>query len=379
MTRLVVAPDSFKGTITAARAAAAIRDGWLSVRPADEVVLRPMADGGEGTLDAFAAAVPGSRRMPVDVTAPWEGGPVAASWLRLPATPDAPSGIGVVELASTAGIELFGDRRDPWRASTAGFGDAIAAALDAGVSRLVLAIGSSASTDGGAGLLRALGARFRADASVVEAPRLGAGHLPLLRGVELAGLRALPPGGALVLTDVSAPLCGPTGAARVYGPQKGVAADRLAELDAILARYATLFDVDPATPGAGAAGGTGFALLVWGASLEPGAAEVARLIGLEDAAANADVVVTGEGSFDGQSAAGKAPAHVSAVAAALGVPAVLVAGRIDPDADTTAFAASVSLTELARRAGAPDPAGAALADPVLWLRAAGAELARALS
>ncbi|WP_307218619.1 glycerate kinase [Microbacterium sp. SORGH_AS_0888] len=396
MRRVVLAPDSFKGSIRAADAASALATGWREVDPTADLVLRPMADGGEGTLDAFAAAVPGARRMPVVVSPPWgdsrDG--VDAAWLLLPPTPDAPRGTGVVELASTSGIELFGDRREPWHASTVGFGEAIDAALTAGVSRLVLAIGSSASTDGGAGMLAALGARFTTEGDVPASLRSGAVGLRRMTGVDLSGLRPLPPGGATVLTDVAAPLCGPAGAAAVFGPQKGFGRVDIPEIDAILARYAALFEVDPATPGAGAAGGTGFGLLAWGASLVPGAAEVARLIGLADAVAAASLVVTGEGAFDGQSAAGKAPAYVSAVAAALGVPAALVAGRIDPRADTTAFAASVSLTELARAAlpgsaGAPPgpasiapalgPAEAALADPARWLRAAGAALARALS
>lgn len=381
MSRVVLAPDSFKGTIRAGDAASALAEGWRAVDPAADLVLRPMADGGEGTLDAFAAAVSGARRVPVVVAPPWgdpRDGGVDAAWLLLPPTPDAPRGTGVVELASTSGIELFGARREPWDASTDGFGGAIAAALDAGVSRLVLAIGSSASTDGGAGLLRALGARFRTAAGGTP-PRLGAGAVAHLAGVDLSDMRPLPPGGAIVLTDVTAPLCGPSGAAAVFGPQKGFAAARIADVDGILARYASLFDVDPDTPGAGAAGGAGFGLLAWGAELVPGAAEVARIVGLADAVADASVVVTGEGAFDGQSAAGKAPAHVEALARDAGVPVALVAGRIGPDADTTAFAASVALTDLAGAAGASDPTAAALSDPARWLRAAGAALARSLS
>ena len=159
---IVVAPDGFKGSITAADAASALAEGWRSERPGDRVLLRPVADGGEGTLDAFAAAVPGAVRMPVVVDGP-DGAPVDAAWLLLPATGDAPAGTAVVELASTSGLELLGDRRLPLDADTRGFGQAIAAALDHGVSRLVLGIGSSASTDGGTGLLTALGAVERLD------------------------------------------------------------------------------------------------------------------------------------------------------------------------------------------------------------------------
>ncbi len=374
MHTVVFAPDSFKGTIGAADVAAALAAGWGSVRPDDRVVLRPMADGGEGTVDAFAAAVDGAVRVPVRVTGP-DGAPTDAAWLRLPATPDAPGGTGVVELASTSGIELLGERRIGEEAHTLGFGQAIAAALDAGVSRLVLGIGSSASTDGGTGMLTALGARFL-DAS--GAPiAVGVRGLAELASVDLTGLHALPPGGVLVLSDVTNPLVGSLGAAAVFGPQKGLAGDAIERADAALARLASLLPVDPETPGAGAAGGTGFGLLAWGARLVAGSAEVGELVGLPGALAEASavgptVVITGEGAFDGQSGAGKVPSYVAATAVDAGVDALLVAGRIDADADTSAFAAHASLTELA---GSGE---AAMQDPARWLRDAGALLARSL-
>lgn len=364
MASIVFATDSFKGSISAADAASALAAGWASVRAGDDLVLRPMADGGEGTLAAFETAIPDAQRRPVTVKGP-DGTPTDAAWLRLP------DGTGVVELASTSGIELLGDRRLPWDAHTLGFGEAIAAALDDGASRLVLGIGSSASTDGGAGMLAALGARTTDAAG--QPIVLGARGLGAITAVDLSGLRSLPAGGVVVLSDVTNPLTGSLGAAAVFGPQKGIDDEGVARIDVVLARYASLVDADPAAPGAGAAGGTGFALLAWGATLVPGSAEVAELIGLRSALEGADLVVTGEGSFDGQSAAGKAPAHVAALAADAGVPVALVAGRIAPDADTSGFAASVSLTEVA---GSSE---GALADPARWLRAAGEELARSLS
>ncbi|MFE7843736.1 glycerate kinase [Microbacterium sp. NPDC057407] len=369
MASVVLAPDSFKGSIPAAAAAAALRDGWRSVSPATPLALRPMADGGEGTLDAFATAVPGALRMPVTVTGP-DGTAVEASWLLLPASADAPGGTGVVELASTSGIELLGSppALRPLDASTRGFGQAIAAALAHGVSRLVLGIGSSASTDGGTAMLTALGARF-ADAAGRPIAEGGRG-LAAVATADLSALPALPPGGVQVLTDVTHPLLGPRGAAAVFAPQKGASAAEVALLEEGLARWAGLTDVDPTTPGAGAAGGTGFALLAWGADLMPGADAVAELIGLREAVAEASVVVTGEGSFDGQSASGKAPDAVRALAATADVPVALVAGRIGADASTTGFAHALSLTELA---GSAD---AAMADPARWLAAAGAALAR---
>lgn len=367
--KVVLAPDSFKGSIAAADVAAALADGWRTVDPDAEIVPRPMADGGEGTLDAFAAAIPGSTRMPVAVSGP-HGRRVAASWLLLPPTDDAPNGTAVVELASTSGIELLSGHLLPLDAHSGGFGEAIAAALDHGVSRLVLGIGSSASTDGGTGVLTALGARF-ADAAGA-AVRGGARGLNSVATADLSGLRALPPGGVVVLTDVTNPLLGAFGSAAVFGPQKGLGAAGVVRADAALARLAAILPADPDAAGAGAAGGVGFGLLAWGARLVPGAPEVAELIDLRGALAAASVVVTGEGSFDGQSAAGKAPTHVAALAAEAGVPVALAAGRISPDADTAAFAASASLTELA------GSSAAAMTDSRAWLREAGAVLARTI-
>ncbi|KJL31613.1 glycerate kinase [Microbacterium oxydans] len=366
MTRVVLAPDSFKGTITAADAAAALAEGWRSIDPDAEFVHRPMADGGEGTVAAFAAAVPGATAMPVTVDGP-AGARIETSWLLLPATADAPRGTAVVDLGSTSGIELLDELR-PWDADTTGFGQAIAAALDHDVSRLVVGIGSSASTDGGTGMLSALGARFL-DASGEPVAR-GARGLAGIVSVDLTGLRAAPE--VRVLTDVTNPLTGPRGAAAVFGPQKGlVAAADIADVDQGLGRLAGLLDIDATLPGSGAAGGTGAALVVWGGVLAPGAAEVAELIGLAAAIADADVVITGEGSYDGQSGDGKVPSFLASLAAAAGARAMLAAGRITPDADTALFAASASLTDLA---GSSD---AAIADPARWLVAAGAALARA--
>ena len=368
MTRTVVlAPDGFKGSITASAACAALADGWRSIDPHARIVLRPMADGGEGTLDAFASAVEGARRMPVVVTGP-DGHERDAAWLLLPPTADAPHGTGVVELASTSGIELLGDDRHPWDAHTLGFGQAIAAALDHGVSRLILGIGSSASTDGGSGLLTALGARFTDAAGRPVA--LGLRGLADVARADLEQLRPVPPGGALVLCDVTAPLLGPGGAAAVFGPQKGLPPSDIAAADAALAHFARLLPAgSPHAPGAGAAGGTGFALQAWGGRTVSGAVEIAQLVDLSTAVESASLVITGEGAYDGQSATGKAPAHVAALAAEAGVPVALVAGRVAPEADLRRFSASISLTVLA------GSGAAALAHPARWLHAAARVLA----
>ncbi|MFT4157291.1 MAG: glycerate kinase [Microbacterium sp.] len=367
MTRVVLAPDSFKGTIAAADAATALADGWVSVEPDAQFVHRPMADGGEGTVAAFEAAVPGTMRMPITVDGP-AGTPVQTFWLLLPAREQTPQGTAVIDLASTSGIELLDELR-PWDAGTSGLGQAVAAAIDHGVSRVVVGIGSSASTDGGIGMLSALGARFLDSSGAPVVP--GARGLVEVSRVDLSGLRPAPE--VRVLTDVTNPLTGPRGTAAVFGPQKGLTASDVPVVDAALERLAQLLDLDPQTPGAGAAGGTGGALLAWGATLAPGAGEVARLIGVAEAIADADVVITGEGSFDGQSAAGKVPSFVAALAARSATPVMLAAGRITADADIALFTASASLIDLA---GSAD---AALSEPARWLREAGARLARSAS
>ncbi|MCM3696957.1 glycerate kinase [Microbacterium oleivorans] len=362
---VVVALDSLKGSLPAAAASVAFAAGWREIDAAADIVLRPMADGGEGTLDAFAAAVPGAERRPVRVRGP-RGSLVDAAWLLLP------DGTGVVELASTSGIELLGEDRLPWDADTTGFGQTIAAALDAGVDRLVLGIGSSASTDGGSGMLRALGARL-VDADGRDVPA-GARGLAAVSAIDFSHLRTPPPGGVTVLSDVTNPLTGPAGAAAVFGPQKGLTAADVDVVDGVLERYAARIArrvpaADPLLPGAGAAGGTGFALAAWGAELVPGAQRIADLVDLAGAVAAASLAVTGEGSFDGQSAAGKVPGFVHGLAAAHGVPVAVVAGRIGADADTSGFVGAISLTELA------GSAAASMADPARWLTEAGRLLA----
>ncbi|WP_243064425.1 glycerate kinase [Humibacter sp. RRB41] len=366
--RIVIAPDSFKGSASAVQVTKAIADGWLSVRPDDEIVELPMADGGEGTLDAFLLAVPGARRFPVRVTGP-DGRVAQASWVLLPPTTELPGGTGVVELAEASGLPLMG-RLDPLAANTLGFGQTIAAALDHGVSRLLLGIGGSASTDGGGGVLTALGARML-DAEGLSV-LLGGGALMEVVTVDLSKLRALPEGGALVLSDVTNPLLGASGAANVFGEQKGADAAQRALLDAALAHWAEVLrdtgvPADPTAPGAGAAGGTGFGLLAWGAELVSGASTVADAIGLDTALAEADLVITGEGRYDAQTDGGKAPAIVARRAGERGVPVALVAGSLA--VEPRGFTASASLTELA------GDVAAAIAEPTTWLHRAGAVLA----
>ncbi|NQX27388.1 glycerate kinase [Microbacteriaceae bacterium VKM Ac-2854] len=352
--RIVIAPDSFKGSATAVEVATALAQGWRSVHPHDDVVLAPMADGGEGTVDAFAVAVPGSVRHPVTVTGP-DGRSVITEWLLLP------DGSAVVELASASGITLL-DPLAPLTAHTRGFGQAVAAALDGGASSLLLAIGGSSSTDGGVGALRALGARFL-DVNGHEIGD-GGGALHALADVELAGLRPLPRGGALILSDVTNPLLGDSGAAHVFGPQKGATVDDVLRLDDGLRHLATHLDADAEAAGAGAAGGTGFGLLAWGARSAAGSAAVGAALGLPALVAEADAVITGEGRFDAQSMAGKVPSYLLS----LGRPTMLVAGAVQ--APTDAFTEAIALVDVA------GSVSAALAHPLPALVEAGARLAR---
>lgn len=368
--RVVLAPDSFKGSASAVEVVAALARGWASVRPDDELVARPMADGGEGTLDAFEVAVPDARRMPARVTGP-DSRPVDAHWVLLPATATRPA-TAVVELAATSGLTLL-EHPAPDDAHTLGFGEAIAAALDhrdaqgRGVDRLLLALGGSSSTDGGAGAVRALGARLL-DAHGAEVP-LGLRGLDSLATVDLSGLRALPPGGAVILGDVDNPLLGARGAAAVFGPQKGVV--DIEGADAALAHLAALLPhVDAATPGAGAAGGAGFGLLAAGAVMSSGSRRIAEAVALAEALQQADLVITGEGRFDTQTAAGKAPAEVARLAADAGVPVAVVAGSVGAAAPVEGFAAVVELAALA------GGSAAAIARAEHWLEHAGAALAR---
>jgi glycerate 2-kinase len=356
--RVVVAPDSFKGSITASDAARALARGWLRRRPADDVTLLPLADGGEGTIDAFSFALTESVRMSTQVRGP-DDRPVLAEWLLLP------DGTAVVELAQSSGLPLMA-ALDPLGAHTIGLGETIATALDRGCARLVVALGGSASTDGGTGALSALGARFLDGRGVELAP--GGGCLVDLDRVELGQLRPRPPCGVSLLTDVTTPLYGPTGAAATFGPQKGAIPHDVARLDRGLRRLAEVVGGKPDEPGAGAAGGIGYGLAaMWGATIEPGAGAIAALVGLRRHIDEADVVITGEGRFDVTSLAGKVVGNVIAEAGGR-TKLCVVAGAVTiarpAGVDTTA-----SLSELA------GSVTEAIKHPETWLTEAGARLA----
>lgn len=381
--QVVIAPDSFKGSVDAAIAAEAIGSGWRAVRPLDKVVLLPQADGGEGTLDAIGAAVAGSRLHDVGPVHGPDGRPVEGHWLELP------DGTAVVELALSSGLPLMG-RLDPLGATTRGVGEVIAAALDAGAGALLIGLGGSASTDGGAGALRALGLELR-DAHGGALPD-GGGALTRLAEADRSRLRRPPAGGVRLLSDVTAPLLGPSGAAAVFGPQKGADRAEVDVLDAGLARWAsvvgrTLVMTDSPSqpevrsdltvvPGAGAAGGTAYGFLAaWGAEIESGAAAIAALTGLAAAVASADLVITGEGRFDATSVGGKVGGNVLHLADASRTRAAVIAGSLEASPVTPAGSEvwAVGLVELA------GTLEAALDDPTRWLYAAGMRAAHELA
>jgi glycerate kinase len=330
--RIIVAPDSYKGSVSALGVAAAMARGIHAVFPEAEVQQVPVADGGEGTVEALVAAT-GGRFELTEVPGPL-GDPVRARWGVL-----GDGRTAVLEMAAASGLPLIPEgRRDPRITSTAGTGWLIRAALDAGLRRLIIGIGGSATNDGGAGMARALGARFL-DAQGQALPEGGAALVRLER-IDLAGLDPrLAEAEILVACDVDNPLTGPRGASAIYGPQKGASPDQVQELDRALAVFARV--ATRATgrevgdlPGAGAAGGLGGALRWFTpARLRPGVAIVLEATAFEALVAGADLVITGEGRTDAQTAMGKAPVGVAAVAQRQGVPVLCLSGGLGEGAD----------------------------------------------
>jgi glycerate kinase len=325
--RVMVAPDKFKGSLTAGEAAQAIGAGVRDADPGADVVELPVADGGEGTLDAALAA--GYARRTATVTGP-TGEPLETGFAL---SPDGSTAL--VELAAASGLDrLPAGNLVPLTATTRGTGELLRLALDAGARTLVLAVGGSATNDGGAGLLNGLGARPLDDGGA-DLPAGGAALVDIAR-LDLDGLDPrLGQARILLACDVDNPLLGPRGAAAVFGPQKGAGPDDVATLDRALGCWADAVAAATgadhrSTPGAGAAGGTGFAALaVLGATPVPGVDVVLDLIDFDGAVRGADLVITGEGSFDAQSLGGKAPVGVARRAHAAGVPVVVLAGRLD--------------------------------------------------
>ena len=378
--RILVAPDSFGGALDSVAVARAISAGWLRARPEDTVVQAPMADGGEGTLAAVAAAL-GDRAVRRTVAAHDAlGRPISADYLLLD-----DGRVAFVEMAAASGLaQLTVEERTPASArlaSTRGTGELLRSALDAGVSRVILGLGGSATNDGGSGMLAALGARFLDLAGGELKP--GGAALAELIVIDPSGLD---PGLArvefVVASDVTNPLTGPAGAAATYGPQKGADPAAVADLDAALGIYGAAIEAATGRqvaelPGAGAAGGTGAALLGFtNATLRPGVEVVAEMAGLDAALGDADLVITGEGRADEQTLAGKAAMGVATMAGKRGTPVVLLCGSLGPGSEALEVSGLFELTQPV--ADRPTTLEEAMADTDRLLTNAAERLARSV-
>ncbi|HEX77556.1 MAG TPA: glycerate kinase [Dehalococcoidia bacterium] len=332
--KIVVAPQAYKGNLTALEVAQAIERGIRAVAPEAEVVLVPMADGGEGTVQALVDAT-GGRFISTQVTDPM-GKPVLAAWGLL--------GDGltaVIEMSAASGLPLVPpEKRNPLVATTYGTGELILAAVAAGCRKLIIGIGGSATNDGGAGMAQALGARLL-DAEGKQLPWGGAA-LAYLDHIDITAMEPrLRECQVVVACDVANPLCGPQGASAVYGPQKGATPEMVTQLDAALAHYADIIERDLGIdirdlPGAGAAGGLGAGLVAFlKAELRPGIDIVCEAIGLTEKLRDADLVFTGEGRLDGQTIFGKSACGVAQRAKAFGLPVIAIAGEVAPDCKAT--------------------------------------------
>ncbi len=363
--RVLIAPDCFGGTLSAVEAAQALAAGWASAAPRDELALVPLSDGGPGLVDVLAARLTG-RRIPVAVRGPL-GRHIAPYILVVGDT-------AYVESAAACGLHLLSER-DPSTTSTYGVGQLVLAALDQGVQRVVVGLGGSATNDGGAGFLAALGL----EAYDGSGARLPSGGLALRECTSLSG--ELDPRLAQVdlvaATDVDAPLLGLTGASSVFGPQKGATRAQVLDLDDALRVWAGVLEQHFGVavrdlPGAGAAGGLGAALLAVGARRAPGIDLVAGLVGLAEAVAGAHLVVTGEGCFDGTSLRGKAVSGVAALALAEAVPCLVLAGQVMVGRREAAAIGIEATYSLADAVGLD----AALSDAAVELAALAARVAR---
>lgn len=368
--RWLIAPDSFKGSLAARQVAEAMARGIRCAEPAAECRLCPMADGGEGTLDALYAAVGGVWHTAAVHDA--EGRPLDAEWLLLP------NGLAVVEVARVVGLPAVGTSNVHER-DTRGVGELIRACLDAGARHVAVGLGGSSTNDGGAGCLAGLGVRLLDSQGQSLAPRPD--QLVHVAVVDPSGLDArLEVTKLEIWSDVDNPLLGEHGATAVFGPQKGVAAGEVAPLDAAIAHFAAAADHafgQPCAdlPGSGAAGGLGYALHLLGGRSHSGAAAMAEHTGLADAIARADWVLTGEGCSDGQTLAGKAPARVAELARAASVPVSLLSGAVLPDAQGRLAAHFDGCFSLCNR---PLTLDAAMQDAGPLLEQAAEQLARLL-
>ncbi|WEM44620.1 glycerate kinase (plasmid) [Photobacterium sp. DA100] len=331
--KIVIAPDSFKESLSAAEVCRSIKKGILQRLPACEVVCVPMADGGEGTLDALVDATQGHRQT-VSVMGPLPDMQVDAEFGML-----GDGETAVIEMARASGIELLSnEQRDPRLTTSFGTGQLISAALDAGAKRLIVAIGGSATNDGGVGMMQALGVRF------LDKYRYPIGHggaqLSRIADIDMAGLDPrLAKVDVVAACDVDNPLVGVRGASAIFGPQKGATPEIVEQLDSALTCYASCIAEKLGcqvvnVPGSGAAGGMGAALLAFmQAELKPGITIVSETVSLPEQLQGADWVITGEGRVDGQTLGGKTPAGVAKLAQSMGIPTVALAGSLGDGCD----------------------------------------------
>jgi len=357
MLRVLIAPNAFKGTLSPRKAAEAIQAGLADGGTPVVTTLLPVSDGGDGLIEVLARALHGEVRT--ERVSGLLGGMVTARWAFLA------DRTAVIEMAEAAGLTLVPEAgRDPLQAETRGVGELLCAAPAAGAARAVIGVGGSATVDGGAGMAQALGVRLLDGAGKEIGP--GGGELVRLERIDSSNLaprvKAL---GLDVACDVSNPLLGKHGAARVFGPQKGAMTEGVARLEAGLAHLADLFERDLGRkvrnlPGAGAAGGLGAGLAAFlGARLRPGAKFVLDLLDFDARLAETDLVVTGEGRLDGQTAFGKAPAEVARRAQRAGIPCVALAGSIEPAFDPAPLSLVAAWSGAGPGESVPaDPAGA---------------------
>jgi glycerate kinase len=324
--KIVIAPDSFKESLSAPAVAAAIARGLRRASPTVDCVCIPMADGGEGTVEAILAATQGERR--VDTVQDALGRAIQAPWGWLPGK------VAIIEMACAAGLEHIAvSERDPACASSYGVGQLIRHALDLGAEKIVLGLGGSATNDAGAGMLQALGLMLLDEQGQTLPP--GGAALARLAQIDRSLLDArLNQVEFIIASDVNNPLCGPSGASAIFGPQKGATPEQVITLDRALGHFAqacakTLGKDHRDAPGAGAAGGVGFAAHAWlHAHFRPGVEVVAELGGLAQAIEGAQLVMTGEGRMDAQTLHGKTPMGVAKIAQAAGVPVIAIAGSL---------------------------------------------------
>ncbi len=329
--KVVIAIDSFKGSMTSLEAGQSAAEGIRRVYPEAEISVRPLADGGEGTVDAIVSGC-GGRMTEVQVTGP-AGKPVCCSYGILEAQKTA-----IIEMSGAAGItQVSGKEKNPMTTTTYGVGEVIRDAIEKGCRHFIVGIGGSATNDGGVGMLQALGFGFLN----AEGTPIGFGAAGLKELRRITSDQAMPELSECsfrVACDVSNPLCGPQGCSAIYGPQKGATTDMIPEMDAYLKDYAALAKAqfpkaDPDYPGAGAAGGMGFAFLTFlNASLEPGVGIVLEETKLRQYAESADIVITGEGRLDGQTVMGKAPIGVAKIAKEYKKPVLAFSGCVTKDA-----------------------------------------------